>query len=137
MSEKTFRIIEFAALFLCIIVTVLAMLRAAGWQVNRGAVLFILWAISPYLCLCLADRVLRKIASIPRMPLVFCVISILMLGFTLLAYIGTLGDSSSNYALIFLFVPVYLLLGSFILLVVGLGLALFFRPSGTRNESNT
>ncbi len=129
MHEKKLRIIEFAALFLCVIVTVLAMLRAAAWNLNAGAALFILWAISPYLCLYLADRALRKIAAIPRMPLVFCVISILMLAFTLLGYVGTLGDTSSTYALIFLFVPVSLFIGSFILLAVGLGVALFLRPS--------
>ena len=129
MKDKNLKAIEISALTVSIIVTTFAMLYASEWEINSGALLFILWGISPYICLFLVDAVLRKIALVPKMSLVFCVISVLMLGFTLLAYLGTLGDKSSTYALIFLFVPFYLFIGSAVFLICGLIWALFSKSS--------
>lgn len=120
MNDRNLRLVEISALSISIAVTLLAMLRAADGEIKTGTVLFILWGISPYICLFLADVVLRMIASIPKMFPVFCIASLLMLGFTLLAYVGTLGDQSSTYGLIFLFVPFYLLVGGTIFLGGGL-----------------
>jgi len=124
MNDKNLRTVGISALILSIIITVLVMLRAAVWNIDSGAFLFILWAISPYIALFFADVVLKKITSISKLSLVFCVTAILMLGFTLLAYVGTLGDESSTYALIFLFVPLYLFVGGVIVFGIGLILAL-------------
>ncbi len=129
MNDRNLRTIEISALSVSIIVTVLAMLYAAAWEISLESFLFILWAVSPYICLFLVGVLLRKITSISKISLVFCVTSLLMLGFTLLIYIGTLGDESSTYALIFLFVPIYLYIGGIILLGSGLILALFLRSS--------
>ena len=133
MNDKDLRVIEISALSISVIVTVLAMMRAAAWEIKSGTFLFILWGISPYLFLFLVDVLLRKIKPIPKMFLVFCVASLLMLGFTLLAYVGTLGDRSSTYGLIFLFVPFYLFVGGAIFLVGGLIWALLSKPSKDKN----
>ena len=133
MNDRNLRAIEISALSISIIVTVFAMLRAAAWEINSGTFLFILWGISPYICLFLVDVVLRKIVQTLRMILVFCVASLLMLGFTLLAYVGTLGDKSSTYGLIFLFVPFYLLVGGIIFLGGGLIWVLLSKSSKDKN----
>lgn len=77
-------------------------------------------AISPYVVLYAVGVLLEKYTSLPRVALVSCVVAVLMLAFTLLAYIGTLGDTSSTYALIFIFVPINLYIGGFALLIIGL-----------------
>lgn len=124
MNDKNLSVVEILALLLSIIVTVLAMLFAATWEIDSGHIPFILWAVSPYISLFFADVVLRRLTSVSKLPLLFCVTSLLMLAFTLLAYVGTLRDKSSTYALIFLFVPFYLYVGGVIVLGVGLILAL-------------
>jgi membrane-associated HD superfamily phosphohydrolase len=133
MNDKNLRAIEISALSVSIIVTTLAMLRAAAGEISSGAFLFILWAVSPHICLFLVDVALRKIAPTLKMSLVFCVTSLLMLGFTLLAYVGTLGDKSSTYGLIFVFVPFYLYIGGIILLIGGLIWALLSKSSTGNN----
>ena len=133
MNDKNLIVIEILALSVSIIVTVLAMLRAAAWEFKPGTFPFILWGISPYICLFSVDIVLRRLASVSKMSLVFCVTSVLMLGFTLLTYVGTLGDKSSTYALIFLFVPFYLYIGGIIFLGGGLIWALLTKSSKDTN----
>ena len=129
MSEKTLSGIEIAALSISIVVTLLVMLRASAWSFDAGIFLFMLWAVSPYFCLYSADIALRKLTSIPKLPLIFCIISLLLLASTLVIYLGTLNDSSSTYALIFIFVPIYLFIGSFLLLGAGLIFGLLSKKS--------
>ena len=135
MNDKNLRVIGISALLLSIIVTVLLMLRAAAWEIGSGQLLFILWAISPYISLFLVDVLLRKITSISKLSLLFCVTSLLMLGFTLLAYVGTLGDKSSTYALIFVAVPFYLYVGGVLVFGIGLILALLLKSSKNEEKS--
>jgi hypothetical protein len=129
MNNKNLRTIEISALAVSIIVTVLAMLRSAAWQIDSGTFLFILWAVSPYICLFLADFAFKRISLISKMLPVFCAVSVLMLAFTLLVYVGTLGDGSSTYALVFLFIPIYLFIGGIIFCGAGLIWALFSKSS--------
>jgi len=129
MNDKNLRLIGILALFLSIIVTVPVMLRASVWKIDSEGFLFILWTVSPYISLFSADVILRMTTSISKLSLLFCVTSLLMLGFTLLAYVGTLGDKSSTYALIFVFVPFYLYIGGVIVFGIGLILALLARLS--------
>ncbi|HEX8737315.1 MAG TPA: hypothetical protein VF721_18425 [Pyrinomonadaceae bacterium] len=133
MNDRDSRAIEITALSLSIIVTALAMLHAGAWKIDLVGLLIMLLTISPYICLFLADIGLRKTAPNLKMSSVFCAASLLMLGFTLLTYIGTLGDSSSTYALIFLFVPFYLYVGGAIFLGGGLLWALLSKASGDKN----
>ncbi len=113
--------IQIFALAISAIVTVWAMLRAADWQVDFAAIALISWAISPYVVLYTVSVLLARYTSLPKAALVSGVVSVLMLAFTLLIYIGTAGgDSSSTDALVFIFVPIWLYIGGFALLVVGL-----------------
>lgn len=132
MNGKNLRFIEISALSVSVVATVLTMLRAAAWEIKPEAFLFIIWGVSPYICLFLFDAALRWIAPIPKMVSVFCVTSLLMLGLTLFAYVGALGDESSTDSLIFLFVPIYLYIGAAVFLGGGLIWALLSKPSKER-----
>lgn len=129
MNNKNLKTVEISALLLSAIVTVAAILYSANLSVDFAAFLFILWAVSPYICVFLAGHLVGKIKSIPQTSLIFCVVSVLMLAFTLLIYLGAFFDQSSTYALVFLFIPVYLFIGSFFLIGIGLLFAFFFKRS--------
>lgn len=127
MNEKKLGLIKTLALSASVVVTMLAIVREAGWSIGPGTLGFILWAISPYICFFFADILLRKLFSVPKLSLFSCLISLLMLAFTLVTYLGTVNDGSSTYPLIFLVLPIYLYVGSFILLASALILGLLFR----------
>ena len=133
MNTNKLKIIQIVALAISTIVTVLAMLRASEWSIDSSVLLFIGWAVSPYLFLLVMSFLLNKFTSLPYKSVIFCFTSILMLVFTLLAYVGTLGNKSSTSALIFVFAPVYLYVGSVIVLIVGLITARLFGRSKTEN----
>lgn len=128
-SDKNLRLVEVSALSVSIVVTVFAMLRASVWKIDLTTFLFLLWAVSPFIFLFLIDAGLRKFAPRLKMPVIFCLTAILMLGLTLLTYLGTLGDESSTYGLLFLFAPVYLYAGAIIFLAAGLIWTLFSKSS--------
>lgn len=134
MDNGNLRVIETSALLLSIFVPGVCLPRSAGWEISSGHIPFILWVVSPYICLFLLDVLLQRAKRIPEMPLFFCVVSLLMLGFTLFAYVGTMGDKSSTYGLIFIFVPFYLYVGSFILVVGNVIWVLLLEPSKDKNN---
>ena len=126
MSARSLRSIEVLALSISIVVTILVMLCPSGCDavVESGTWVFLCWAISPYIVFFVLGVVAERLTPVPQAPFIACIVSLLMLAFTLLAYIGTLeGDKSSTSGLIFLFIPLYLYMGSFALLVGGLVLA--------------
>ncbi len=133
MNEKFFQIGGWMALSMAVVVTLLTMLEAVERQINLGTIGFMLWAIAPYICFSAAVFLLSKFTSLARMPLIFFVISVLMLVLTLLAYVGIPSDESSTAALVFVFVPLYLFIGSFLLLGGGLILTLLFKPRRSEN----
>lgn len=134
MNNKILNTVKLYALALSIIATILVMLYAAAWQIDSGGVLFILWGISPYIAVFLVDILLRKLLSPPRQPLIFCITAVLMLAFTLFVYGGIFGNESSTFALVFLFIPIYLFIGAFVLIVIGSLLGLLFKPSKPENS---
>jgi hypothetical protein len=133
MNTNKLRTVEIYALAISTIVTVWAMLKVAAWQIDLAAIAVICWAISPYVILFSATVLLSKFTSLPKIWLVSCVTSILMLVFTLLFYVGTAGDDSSTYALIFIFVPIWLYIGGLTLLILGSLVAWLSEQIGKRN----
>ena len=97
-------------------VTAYFMLNPAEWRIDLALGLFIFWAISPYVCFFAAGRLLIRLSPASKIGIPIVLIASLMLAFTLYAYVGTSGDPSSTYALIFVFVPLYLYVGSFFML---------------------
>jgi hypothetical protein len=109
-----------AALSLAAIITVVTMTVAADGKFEAATLLFLGWAVSPYACFFAAGRIMEKLTSAPRLLLICGAISILMLGFTVLAYVEVLIRPSSTAGLIFLLAPLWLYIGSFFLLAAGL-----------------
>lgn len=130
MQKTTLSIIKFIALSIAAIITVVIMLRAADGKIDPGTLLFMLWGISPYLVFMVVTGLLEHFTRLPRLLVIACVISLLMLGFTLFAYVTTLNDTSSTGAIIFVFVPLWLYIGSFIFLTVGILVSWILKKTG-------
>ena len=125
MNDKNLKTVGIAALLVSIITTILVILRASVWEIGLEHI-FILWTISPYIFLFIADVVLRRLTSISKLPLIFCVTALLMLAFTLLLYVSALSslDESSTAGVIFIFAPFYLYIEGIIVFGIGLILTL-------------
>jgi quinol-cytochrome oxidoreductase complex cytochrome b subunit len=134
MNTKKLRAVELAALAIAAVITVLLMLRAAEWNIDLGVLLFIVWAVSPYICFYIASILVEKFTSLSNVPLISCIVSLLMLAFTFITYLASLNDTSSASSLIFVFVPLLLYIGSFSVLIIGLVLIKLFRR---RSSSKT
>lgn len=129
MISNIFRIIGIAALFVSIIVAALAGLQAAAWKIDIGTVLPLLWTISPYICLFLVGAAVRRFAPTLKMSLAICVISVLMLGFTLFAYVGGFLKYGYIDPFLFLFIPLALYIGGIVLLGISFILAALLSKS--------
>ena len=130
MQRETIISIKLAALAIAALTTVAVMLHAGEANPDAGFILFLLWGISPYIFFLATTALLERFTSIYRICEIACVISVLMLAFTLLTYIGTLNDRSSTYGLIFIFVPIYLFVGSLGILIVSVIISLQLRQHG-------
>ena len=117
--DNRFTIVEALALGVGIGVTIYLMLRSAEWSIDGGALLFVAWAISPFIIFHLAGRLIRRLIKAPHLPLISAIIAVLMLAFTLVTYVGSMNSDSSTEALIYVFVPIYLYIGSLFLLTLG------------------
>lgn len=124
MNDKILKGIQFSALFVSIVVTALLMLVASAGTAHLGVFIFILWAISPYICVFIFDIVLSKIAPKLKLDLILCIISVLMTLLTLYVYIGASQSKSSTAGLVFIFFPLYLHVGWVVILGIGLVWAL-------------
>ncbi len=132
MSETLVRNVTRYALALSVLVTIWSMGRSSEWSFDIGALLFILWTLSPYVFVFSAELLSRKIPAVPEIPLVFCILSILMLGLTYYDYITAMNGESSTEALVYVFVPIYLYFGSVVILTVSFIIAFFVKRSRRR-----
>lgn len=116
-SNRFYRSVEIGALGLAAISAVILMLSASGWVLHFD-VLY-LWVLLPYGTFFVISLLVnaRKLSSI--IPVVTCITSLLMFFFSLVVYVdGMFIHTSSTSSLLFLFVPLYLLLGAPLVLVV-------------------
>jgi hypothetical protein len=127
MTVKNLLLTQASLLIIAAAICIYTMLQAAAWSPDIGMVVFIIWATSPYIAFFAASRLLSKLVPSSNLTIPATVIAGIMLAFTAYAYIGTAGDRSSTYALIFLFVPLYLYLGSFFLLMAAFAVSLVIR----------
>lgn len=127
MKINLLRLISNIALTISMVVTIWAILGAANWEMGFGVMVFIIWAVSPYLFVILVDFISSRYADMPKMHIVLCLLSLLMLGVTGLVYGAGLTGESSTESLIFIFLPLYLNIGSFIILALSFGVLYFTR----------
>jgi len=111
MRSDKVGLIKTVALISGALVAVGAALRAADGGDDPALLLFLLWIVSPYLVLLAMTWPVERFTKVPARHGIGCVVAVLMLGFSLLAYVGTAGDRSSTYGLIFIFVPLWLHIG--------------------------
>ena len=116
MGNK-YRISELLALCIAMIGTVLIGFEASNWK--EILTFSNIWIILPYISFFIISTVANKISKSPNVSQASCITAILILIFTLLVYIDAFYISiSSTSALVFLFVPFYLLFGGPILFII-------------------
>lgn len=115
------------ALAAAVMVTIWVMLQSAhgGATIDVQALLFIGWAISPYVCVLLAWWLVERYTRLPWRSLVFSMVSVLMSAFTLAVYPTVPRGPSSTGTIAFTVVPLDLYIGSLAFLSGGLALAWF------------
>ena len=104
------------ALSLGALLSVLISLHQAGWKVDAALLAFEAWIVFPYFICWLLNRPLYKSAN-SKLSAVATVFSLLVLLFSLLAYSSFyFGRQSSTGGLAFIFIPLYLVLASILVL---------------------
>ena len=91
-------------------------------------------AVSPYLWVLIAGQLIVRFTRLPDRSVVFFVISVLMLAFTLAAYPSIPSGPSSTAAIAFVTVPIDLFFGSFVFMTAGLGVAWAMDRKPSRRE---
>ncbi len=134
MNTRNLKAITITLLSLSTLITILTMLSSSDQKIDLSLVYFILWGISPYVCLSLIDLLFRKIGRSQKTYLFSCIASVLMFCLTVMAYVGIQKDRSSTAGLAFLFVPFWLNVGVFIVFVASLIVTLLSKPSNDTNK---
>ena len=111
MRSKTAVIIKKAALITGLLFAGGTLIFTGGLASVLAAIIFSLWVASPYLVVAIGSRLVERHTQVPGRYRIGSVVAILMSAFSLMAYVGTLGDKSSTYGLIFIFVPLWLHIG--------------------------
>lgn len=108
--KRFFRMVEISELAVAAISTVIFMLVASGWEAHLYKMY--LWGILPYLTFFVISSIANYRDVSPTLPTATCITSSLILVFTLTVYIdGMFIHPTSTSPLMFLFVPIYLLVG--------------------------
>jgi hypothetical protein len=111
VRSKTAVIIKKAALITGLLFAGGTLIFTGGLASVLAAIIFSLWVASPYLVVAIGSRLVERHTQVPGRYGIGSVVAILMSAFSLMAYVGTLGDKSSTYGLIFIFVPLWLHIG--------------------------
>jgi hypothetical protein len=106
--------------------------RSAAWLArlakafDAGTVAFMAWAISPYVAFGLLVYLLGLFAKIGYIYQISTVVAAIMLAFTAYCYVVAMDGTSSTEALAFVFVPIYLHVGAYAALAVGVVISKLF-----------
>jgi hypothetical protein len=111
MRSETANVIKKVALVVGELTAAITLLLSATDVPFLALIAFVFWVTSPYLVMIVVSRLVERFTEVPGRYTVGCVVALLMLAFSLMTYIGTFGDKSSTYGLIFLFIPLWLHIG--------------------------
>jgi len=107
-------------------VTIGSMARASDGSFDAGMLAFMVWAISPYVAFGLLVYVLGRFAKIGYLYQIAAAVAAIMSAFTAYCYLVAMDGTSSTEALAFVFVPVYLHVGAYAALAVGVVISKLF-----------
>ena len=116
MQPRTVVTLKNFSLLISLAVSVYALVRESGGSFDVGMIGFVVWVVSPYVLFFLATLLLARYTPVRQLPAIGFVIAVLMLAFTVYAYIVSLNGQSSTEALIFVFAPLWLFISAFPLL---------------------
>lgn len=126
--ENIFRNIEAGSLVLASVLTLASLLYLSGYELNG----FYLWALSPYVGFFIFSRFITTPSSFAA--LAGCIVAVLMFVLTVFVYIdGLFVHTSSTSSLLFLFVPLYLLIGGPLAFGLMLGIRRLIQRHGHEN----
>jgi hypothetical protein len=127
MNKNVSRILTFALLSCAGLVTVYHMVRSAEGSIDFGMLGFIIWAISPMVALGAAAVLLARWFAKVDVYLGSAIASLLVLVFIVWAYGSAQSDPSSTSALAYVFVPLYVYIGGFVVLGSWIAVSLIVR----------
>ena len=108
MRSQTANVIKKVALVVGELTAAITLLLSATDVPFLALIAVVFWVTSPYLVMIVVSRLVERFTEVPGRDTVGCVVALLMLAFSLMSYIGTFGDKSSTYGLVFLFIPLWL-----------------------------
>lgn len=115
---RVYQAISGVVLSISAVATIGFMLHASEGQFSIGHLGFILWALAPYVLILVMMIALKSRRNQLALDISVCIASLVLLAISLVVYTESVLSSSSTAALIFVFVPCYLLAGG--PLIVGL-----------------
>lgn len=115
--------IAFLLISCCITITIMLFASRCRLQHIMATFWFLCWAISPYVIFYFSSSAIHRRGTSLLKSWSTCIVSFIMLAFTSLVYIDAFFfHISSTSALVFLFVPLYLIVGSFVFMGIILGI---------------
>lgn len=127
------RKVEVASSAIALVVASSIMMYAGRFSI--GMLIFFPWVILPYIAFFVVTTHLYRSKPNTALPRTAATTSVLMLAFTSLVYIdGILIHAGGQSGLLFLVVPVYLLVGGFVTLGIGLAFGTRLRIVGYCQE---
>ena len=124
MQPKTLSILKIISLLLGAAVSTVVVLLAQDGGFDSSLLIILVMGIAPYAIFFVLTLLLERFTKLPRIHLIGFIIADLMLMFTAGTYALTWNDKASPYyAFLFLVVPIYIVIGSLVLLTLGIGLS--------------
>ncbi len=115
------RKVEVVSSAIALVVACSIMVYAGGGRFSLVMLIFLAWVTLPYVAFFAVTTHLYRSRPNTALSWTAATISVLMLAFTSFVYIdGILIHTDAQSGLLFLFVPFYLLVGGFVMLLIGL-----------------
>ena len=124
MQPKILSILKAISLIVGAAVSAAVVVLVQDGGVDSSLLVLLLMGIAPYVIFFVLTLLLERFTKLPRIHLISFIIADLMLMSTVGIYAMTWNDRTSPYyGFLFLVFPIYLLIGSLVLLALGLGIS--------------
>ena len=124
MQPKILSILKTLSLTVGAVVSTVVMLLVQDGGFDSSLLVLLLIGIAPYVIFFVLTLLLERFTKLSRIHLIGFIVADLMLMFTVGIYALTWNDRTSPYyVFLFLVVPIYLLIGSLVLLALSVGIS--------------